>query len=105
MSYDPLLLVSTMPRWASSGSGMFSTPAETVWYQRSFGVASRSWRTRRGLFPLNATSESAAAVSPFSSAIPRTRSSGNRAATDSGDVENADHTTIFVTGSAYYGPS
>jgi hypothetical protein len=25
--------------------------------------------------------------------------------TISGEVENADHTTMFVTGSAYYGPS
>src|SRR5438067_4633409 len=55
MSYDPLLLVRTIPRCASSGSGMFSTPADTVWYQRSFGVASSSCRTRRGLLPLNAT--------------------------------------------------
>src|SRR2546430_2004508 len=60
MSYDPELFVRTMPRSRNSfTSTSRSTPADGVWYQRSFGAASSRRRTRSSRRPQNVGKEAA----------------------------------------------
>ena len=104
MSYDPELFVRTMPRSRNSfTSTSRSTPADGVWYQRSFGAASSRRRTRSSRRPQNAISASRARERSASSLMGMTVSSGSAALMPPCGVDGQlDQNTMVGMSLAYY---